>query len=204
MEPKFRILKGAEELVLRYGVRSITMDDIARHLAISKKTIYQFFKDKNEMVCEVVKHYLKENQECFQLILGQSQDPIDEVLKLSEHVKVSFQNMNPGVLFEIKKYHPAAYKLFQDYKEECIYSQLLQNLKYGIEKGLYRKEMNVEVIAKLRIEEIVMAFDPFVFPHERYNLQEVQLQLIDHYLYGICTLKGHKLINKYKQIREEE
>jgi TetR/AcrR family transcriptional regulator, cholesterol catabolism regulator len=204
MEIKERIVSGARELFFRYGVKSITMDEVAKNLGISKKTIYQFFEDKNELVFEVTQNHLNETEGIMRKITEISVDPIDEVLKISQHIKEIFQNINQSLLFEIQKYHPKAWKAFTDHKEKCIHSCLIENLKSGMEKGLYRIDLDVEIISRLRIEEIQMAFNPFIFPTPKFNIQKVQLQFIEHYLYGICTLKGHKLINKYKQIKEED
>ena len=76
-------------------------------------------------------------------------------------------------------------------------------MKWGMDMGYYRPDINVEVLSRLRMEEVEWGFDPKVFK-EKVHLDEIQVQLIEHFLYGICTLKGHKLINKYKQIQEEE
>ncbi len=204
MEVTERIIKGTEELFFRYGVKSITMDEVAKHLSISKKTIYQFFKDKDELVATVTQCHLDKKQKTIQAIADSAIDPIDEVLKISEHIKQSFQNLGSSVLYDIEKFHPKAWKLFLEHKEKCIHSCLVENLHKGIEKGLYRPDLDVEIISRLRMEEIQMGFNPFVFPAQKFDLRKVQLQFIEHFLYGICTLKGHKLINKYKQINEED
>jgi TetR/AcrR family transcriptional regulator, cholesterol catabolism regulator len=204
VEIKERIVKGAQELFFRYGIKSITMDDVAKHLAISKKTIYQFLNDKHELVSMVTKVHLEEQERIIIEIADRAIDPIDEVLKLSEHLRQLFQNINSSLLFEVQKYHPKAWQIFLNHREFCIHNSLAKNLKSGIEKGLYRKEIDVEIMSKLRMEEILMGFNPFIFPQQKFNLQNVQIQLIDHFLHGICTLKGHKLINKYKQISEED
>lgn len=203
MEIKERIVKGAEELFFRYGIKSITMDDVAKHLAISKKTIYQFLNDKHELVNMVVKTHLVEQEKIINEIANHAIDPVDEVLKLSEHMRQQFQNINLSILFEVEKYHPQAWKIFMEYRELCIRS-MTRNLKSGIERGLYRKEIDVEVLAKLRMEEVQLGLNVFLFPPQKFNIQNVQMQFMDHYLHGICTLKGHKLINKYKQINEED
>jgi hypothetical protein len=180
------------------------MDDVAKHLAISKKTIYQFLNDKHELVSMVTKGHLDEQEKIISDIASNAIDPIDEVLKLSEHIRQRFQNLNPSILFEVQKYHPKAWEIFLNHKEVCINGSMIRNLKSGIERGLYRKEIDVEVLAKLRMEEVQMGFNPFLFPLQKFNIQNVQIQFIDHFLHGICTLKGHKLINKYKQISEED
>jgi TetR/AcrR family transcriptional regulator, cholesterol catabolism regulator len=204
VEIKDRIVSGAKELFFRYGVKSITMDEVAKNLGISKKTIYQFFEDKDELVYIVAKAHMAETEAVMKNITEIATDPIDEVLKISQHLRQMFQNINPSLLFEIQKYHTKAWKAFTEHKEKCIHSSLTQNLKSGIEKGLYRSEIDVEILSRLRLEEIQMSFNPFIFPTPKFNIQKVQLQFIEHFLYGICTLKGHKLINKYKQIKEED
>ncbi|MBX9850342.1 MAG: TetR/AcrR family transcriptional regulator [Cytophagaceae bacterium] len=204
MEVKERIVKAAEELFFRLGVKSVTMDDVAKHLAISKKTIYQFFKDKDELVTSVTINHLENSQKSISEIADKAADPIDEVLKISEHIKIILQNVNPSLLFDINKFHPKAWQIFLDHKESCIHKSLEENLKKGIEKGLYRADIDVEILSILRLEEIQLAFNPFLFPPQKFQVQKVQLQFIEHFLYGICTLKGHKVINKYKQIQEED
>lgn len=203
MELRDRIIKMAEERFMRYGVKSITMDDIARELGISKKTIYQFFTEKGELVGVVMKNHIQAQQAILENIQKKAENPIDEVLKISEYLKTTLQNTNIIVLFEVQKYHPETYKYFQDYKEKSIHSMLVKNLEKGKEMGLYRPEINVDILSKLRTEEITIGFNPTVFPPDKYTAQEVQVEFLDHFLHGICTLKGHKLINKYKQIVED-
>jgi AcrR family transcriptional regulator len=203
VELRERIVKSAEERFMRYGIKSITMDDIARDLGISKKTIYQFFTEKGELVSMVMKNHIHAQQIILENIRKSAVDPIDEVLKISDYLKSSLQNTNIIVLFEVQKYHPQCYKLFLDYKEECIHTMLMQNMERGKELGLYRAEINVEIIAKLRTEEITIGFNPALFPPDKFTAQGVQVEFLDHFLHGICTLKGHKLINKYKQIVED-
>ena len=202
-EIKNRIISGAYDLFAKFGVKSITMDEIARNLGMSKKTIYQHFNDKDELVKLVVQSVMIQQESELQLIHATAKDPVDEVLKLSEYLRSMFVNMNPFLLLDIKRYYPQAYKLFTDYKEQCVISMLAENLKWGMDIGLYRRDLNIDILSRLRMEEVEWGFNPAVFG-EKVHLHEVQLQLIEHFLYGICTLKGHKLINKYKQIQEED
>ncbi|HXA02392.1 MAG TPA: hypothetical protein VNW99_10415, partial [Cytophagaceae bacterium] len=150
------------------------------------------------------KDHMAETEMIMKKIQEVATDPIDEVLRISQHLREIFQNINPSLLIEIQKHHTKAWKAFTDHKEKCIHSSLIHNLKSGVEKGLYRSEIDVEILSRLRLEQIQMSFNPLVFPTPKFNIQKVQLQFIEHFLYGICTLKGHKLINKYKQIKEED
>jgi len=89
------------------------------------------------------------------------------------------------------------------FKEACIINSLSENFKWGISMGFYRTQMNIDILSRLRMEQVEWGFNPRIFKDGK-HFAEVQMQLLDHFLYGICTLKGHKLINKYKQIQEEE
>ncbi len=204
METKDRILKGAEELFFKYGIKSITMDDIAKHLAISKKTIYQFYSDKNEVLEMLMKDGMKANQKEFEQLAKDSENVIAEVFSIMKHMGVMFSQMNPNFFYDLQKHHPGTWKLFKKFKEECIERMVEDSVKRGIKQGLVRPDINSKIIARLRMEEVEMGFNPHIFPPDKFKIMDVQLALLEHFLHGICTLKGHKLINKYKEIIEEE
>ncbi len=204
LETSDRILIEAEQLFFRYGVKSITMDEIATHLGISKKTIYQFYKDKKELVYKVVEARITKQKSEMDQITVEAADPVQEILMTSNWLKEMFQSMNPFLLLEVQKYYPRAYGVFLSHRDKCIFSNIFNNIKKGVDLGLYRPAIDVDTIARLRMVCIDAAFNPDNFPLAKKNLNELQVQLIEHFLYGICTLKGHKLINKYKQIKEEE
>ncbi len=204
MKTKDRILKSAEDLFFKYGIKSITMDDIAKDLGISKKTIYQFYSDKNEVVEKLLTERLKKNECEFQLIEKESANVIEEVFGMMKNLENMFAQMNPNLFYDLQKYHPNAWKLFKQFKEECIERMVEDSVKRGIKQGLVRSDINTKIIARLRMEEVEMGFNPQAFPPDKYKIVDVQLALLDHFLHGICTLKGHKLINKYKELSEEE
>jgi len=200
---KNRIISGAESLFLAYGVKSITMDEVAKKLGVSKKTIYQHVSDKDELVTLAVKSSMENQESQVDLIHATAKDPIDEVLKLSEYMRGLFSNMNPFLLMEIQRYYPKAYESYLSFKEACIINSLSENLKWGIAMGYYRSNINIDILSRLRMEEVEWGFNPRIFKEGKY-FSDVQIQLLEHFLYGICTLKGHKLINKYQEIQEEE
>jgi TetR/AcrR family transcriptional regulator, cholesterol catabolism regulator len=204
MDIKDRILQGVRELFWKFGVKSVTMDDIARHLGISKKTIYLYFENKDVLVNEIARNQMEEEERQIQKLAQSSVDPIDEILKITGHIRATFATMNPSLLFEVEKYYPAAWRIYMEHKECCIRESIIVNLRKGIEQGLFRKELNVEIMAVMRMEEVQLAFNPVIFPPSKYSPADVHTQLLDHFMHGICTLKGHKLINKYKQITEED
>lgn len=204
METKDRVLQGAEELFFKYGIKSVTMDDIAKHLSISKKTIYQFYGDKNEIVDTLMRLKLEEDKTIIQQIHLESENVITEVFGLMKHMSQMFSKLNPNVFYDLQKYHPEAWKLFNEFKEECMETMVENAIKKGVKEGLVRADINTKIIARLRMEEIQLGFNANVFPPDKYKIVDIQLELLDHFLHGICTLKGHKLINKYKHVTEEK
>jgi len=204
VDTKSKILNGAEELFFKYGIKSVTMEDIAKHLGISKKTIYQFYSDKNELVEIFMAERLKENEYECRLIAKNAANVIEIFFALMEHLGVMFSNMNPKLFYDLQKYHPTTWKLFKQFKEGFIELMVQDSLKRGMKEGFVRKDINTKIIARLRMEEVEMGFNPELFPPNKFKIIDVQLALLDHFLHGVCTLKGHKLINKHKQVTEEE
>ncbi len=199
-----RIIESATELFYRFGIKSITMDDVARHLAMSKKTLYHHFSDKNEMVMKCFQHDLV-NRECiFKDISENAPDAVGELMQLMKFMETMYSAINPNLFYDIQKHYPNVWKLFREFKEKRLMSSIEANLHKGVEQGLYRKDMNIRIVARLRLEEVEMGFNPQYFPPDKYNFAKVQMELFNHFLHGIVTLKGHKLINKYKQITEED
>ncbi len=193
-----RILLAAQELFYSYGIRSITMDDIARHLSISKKTIYHFFNDKQEIVQMLCRLDCETNESRMQSIAVNSADAIDEVLQSMDFLSDMLSKMNPNLIYDLQKYHPESWKEFNAFREQHLLGTVEANLKKGIRQGLYRSDINIKIIARLRVEEVQMGLNPALFTPSKFNIHEVQLALLEHFLYGILTLQGIRLLGKYK------
>lgn len=199
IDTKIKILQGAAELFMRYGIRSVSMDNIASHLGVSKKTLYQYFKDKDEMVLSVTKAHIAKDQKELVQIRKSAKNSVEELVKLSTCLRENFRDMNPSLLFDLEKYHREAWNVWLDYKNNFIKGQIQQSLMQGKEEGFFRAEVNSNVMAIMRIETIQLAFDPNLFPKEQYELTDVQMQIFEHFIYGIFTDKGRKLYEKYKE-----
>jgi AcrR family transcriptional regulator len=180
------------------------MDDIARHLGISKKTIYKEFTDKDALVYALMQRDIRHNRQEFETIYKNSQNLVDEVFNIMKKMTEIFTHCNPLVFHDLQKFYPQSWKLFNDFRQKFILSQIERSIEGGKKDGLVRHDANTKILAHLRMEEITMAMSGQVFPADKFSVLEVQLALAEHFLYGICTLKGHKLINKYKEINEEE
>lgn len=187
----------AVDLFWRYGVKSVTMEDIAKELGISKKTIYQHFVDKDAIVKEVIEQELDCEKNDIDRLESEARDPIEEVIMASDYMRATLATMSPVLLHDLKKYHPKAWSLFQKHKHDYIIHNISDNLLKGMEQGLYRNDIDVDVLARLRIEQIEMAFDNAIFPHQKFSMMDIQIQFMNHFLRGILTEKGFKLYNTY-------
>jgi TetR/AcrR family transcriptional regulator, cholesterol catabolism regulator len=201
MEIKERIKQKADELFRMYGIKSVTMDEIANQLGVSKKTIYHSFSDKNELVDEVIVDILKYNKNCCQGYKSNSLNAIHEVYLAMEMLQVMFDNMNPVILFDIERNHPATYKKFKDYKYLFLYELVKENIERGKREELYRPEVSTDVAAKVRLETMMLPFNEQLFPKNKFSLGILQQQLIEYFLFGIASMKGYKLILKYQKER---
>lgn len=193
-----KLLKEIGEMFMTYGVRSISMDDISRHMGISKKTLYQHFKDKNELVEKVTEHVIEGRQTEYEEVTKEASNAIEELFLMSKCLRSHLANLNPSLIFDLKKFHMKAWNLFLDYEHITVYESMKDNLRRGKEEGFFRVGININVLAKLRVEQVHMSFDPHVFPKDDFDFTEVHMQMYDHYVYGICTDKGLKLYEKYK------
>jgi TetR/AcrR family transcriptional regulator, cholesterol catabolism regulator len=199
VEPKERILLKADELFMRYGIRSVSMDDIANNLGMSKKTLYQYYADKDELVEEVVESYINEMQkDC----VGSREDAIDaihEIFITMERIMEEFSTMNPMLLYDLEKFHFKAYQRFREHKDKFLQKVIRDNINWGIKDELYRPDLNVDVLSKYRIESMMIPFNVAVFSPGKYNLATTTAIIIENFIYGLATLKGHKLIQKYNE-----
>ncbi|MDQ6608838.1 MAG: TetR/AcrR family transcriptional regulator [Bacteroidota bacterium] len=177
------------------------MDDIAAQLGMSKKTLYQYFVDKEELVDACFSAVMDQHRQ--QCVMDQSRadNPIHEVFLAFDMTQEVFAEMNPSVLYDMQKYHPSAFKKFQEFKYGFLYKIITNNLERGIADELYRSNIDVDVIARLRIESVMLPFNSEVFPTNRTHLIHIEQQLFEHFLYGLATSKGQKLILKYKNQR---
>jgi len=186
---KSRILEKGTQLFFRYGVKSVTMDAIAAELGISKKTIYQHFPDKDTMVLEVVESFVQQDEVKWVELDNQYPNVVEKMFKSFEMVKEMLVQMNPRLLFEIEKYFPAAFNVFRDYNEKGIHAHLIADFKKGIQFGYFRKDIDVELLARLRMAEVALAFNPDFYPNNKLSLFETQMVFMDIFMRGILTKK---------------
>ncbi len=201
---KERIKLQAAELFMKYGVRSVSMDDIANQLGMSKKTIYQYYADKDELVDAVIIEEISHNENCCEIDRSNSENAVHELFLAMDMVVEMFRSMNPSVLYDIQKYHPNAFVKFHKHKNDYLYGVIRENLVRGIKEDLYREDINIDIISRFRVEIMLLPFNPEFQAKVKHNLAEIEEEIILHYLYGLVNMKGYKLILKYKQERNKK
>lgn len=199
------LIKRISELYMKYGIRSVTMDDLARELAISKKTLYQHFKDKEEVV-EKVMDYHDQQQHCYiEAFFGPGNDAynaIDQLIELSRFLSKHMSDVNHSVTYDLQKYYPAIWEKTTQGKRDYIFRNLVKNMEAGIQQGLYCSDLNIEIIAKAYVQRMELsANDNFLFDGA-YSYQEVFKTLFIYHIRGIANEKGREYlqsqISKYE------
>ena len=180
------------------------MDEIAAQLGIFKKTIYQFFTDKDDMVSAVIDREIRKNEEECVQFRQQAENAVHQIFMAQDSVEEMLKYTNPLMLYDLEKHHPRAYQRLKEFKYQFLYKILVDNLQWGVEGGLYREGMDKDVVVKARIENAFLVFNPDVFPHSRYKVAEVAYELAIMFLYGVANDKGRTLIEKYTTERNKK
>jgi len=201
IETGIRIKQKAHDLFMQYGLRSVSMDDIANSLGISKKTIYHFYADKDELVEAVIESQFKKNEHNCIRDRSNSKNAVHEIFLAMDLMTEMFSSMNPALIFDMQKYHPKAFIKFRTFKNDFLYNVVVNNINWGIVAGLYREDINVEIIARFRIETMMMSFNIDFNSKLKNNIGEIEHELIYHFLFGLVSLKGYKMVLKYQQER---
>lgn len=196
-----RIKQKAGDLFMQYGLRSVSMDDIANGLGISKKTIYQYYADKDELVDAFITEKINHNQSCCELDRNAADNAVHEIFLAIDMMMEIMSSMNPALLFEMQKYHPVAFERFYKHKNDYIFTVIRENLTRGIKEGLFRPELKVDILARFRVESMMLPFQPDFHTKTKYTLFEIEEELLMHYLFGVVSEKGYQLTLQYQQER---
>ena len=198
MELRERILNKAEEVFLRYGIRSVSMDDLATQLGMSKKTLYQAFAEKDELVLEIVKVYTERSRMDCESVRAISKDAIHENLLTMQRVMEDFSNMNPVVLYDLQKFHHKAYDAFLQYKNNYLLKFIQENIQRGIQEKLFRGDIDQDIISRYRLESMMIPFNIGLFPPSQFSFVKTHQLITENFIYGLVTEQGFQLVESYE------
>jgi AcrR family transcriptional regulator len=197
---KEKIIQESTQLFFRYGLRSITMDDIARELSMSKKTLYQHFDNKNDLLMACMDEHDRNEKEILKSFQREATNAIDEMIKIAKYVEQMLKKVSPTLIYDVQKYHREAWERMNKMHNEDVYHEIKTNMERGIREGLYRGDFNIDIIAKIYVSTTLICTNPDFFPPEKYNINDIVKTNILYHLHGIVSPKGLALL----QLMEEE
>lgn len=191
-----KILDATEGLIRVYGVRSVSMDDIARKLGMSKKTLYVHIANKDELVEKNVKRHVTRERQALEDILKNSKNALDQMIQIGMRVQQTVQGLNPSLIFDLQKYHGGAWALLEQFQREVISTIITNNLQQGIKEELYRPDINIPVITAIYLGLMpVFSQNSELFLHVSHA--ELHMQFIKYHINGILCDKGRTLLHEY-------
>jgi len=189
-EKSGQLISSILELFMKFGIKSLTMDDISRKMGISKKTLYQVVKDKKDLVKKGMLLCLEDEQYVISDVTKKSESAIDELIGFTKCANARLSEMHASVIYDLQKYHPETWELMEDHKKGFVKNAILENTKRGIKEGIYRDNLNPEIIASLYI----LMMDGFFHSDEVFGkgvtLEEIHLEMIRYHVRGVANDKG--------------
>ncbi len=191
------ILGQAEQLFFKYGIKSISMDDLSKEMRISKKTLYYFVENKEQLVFLVIQNHLKQEQKKVEETTKKASNSIEEFVMILMTSYSQISEMNASTLYDIQKYYPQSWDQFTEHKEKYIQSYILHNLQKGITEELYRSELNPEIIALIYINCIDVIIRISSEKYDKNNMAIMLREYVNYHLHGIVSAKGKEYLNNY-------
>jgi TetR/AcrR family transcriptional regulator, cholesterol catabolism regulator len=196
MDIKDRIIEGASKMFMTYGIKSVTMDSLANQFGISKRTIYEVFSDKDELLIAVLTRIAQKQKDLVTKVLDESENSIVAIFKMLEINRDNFQYMSPAFRSDLKKYHHDILIKDADKLEMPDYRNHYQVIEKGIKEGYFRKEINADLVNRCLYNLGRSVMDNDQYPYEQFSRREVIKSIFINYLRGISTSKGLTLINQ--------
>ncbi len=174
------------------------MDDVAKSLRISKKTLYQFVSDKDDLVNKCIEGACIMDSKVIQTIIDRNLGAIDEMLEINSFVNQRLRNIHPSIFFDLEKYHPGAMGKFEKHKLEFILACITQNIEKGMKEGAYRSDMDPGIIARLYLTIIDNILHGENFRTTDFNISDLHREAVNYHLHGIISIKGLEYLTKVK------
>lgn len=197
---KEELLENISDLFLKYGLRSTSMDDICSHLKISKKTLYQFFSNKDDVVEQVLLHRRDNNRTRKDIEKLKQHNSIQIMLSIRDHIIASLNSRMPANLFDLKKYHPDIYQRVNEKDQIFIHDLFIEVIDKGIEEGYFRADVNKEVQVYLFVKQMTFLGEPEMISDIKYPVNIIVTTIVENVIRSFATPKGIKelenLLNK--------
>jgi len=193
------IITRTRPLFLKYGIKSVSMDDVSRELGMSKKTLYHYVVDKSDLVKKVVDMDMEEKVCFFDKVIDQNLNAIEELFAVNKLMNEMNKQFNPAVEYDLRKYYPELHKKIFSVRRQKTMTYILNNLNKGKAEGFYRADLDSEVIAKLHVSRVEKIIETDFFQQSEFTSQKVFNEIFVYHLHGICSQKGLDLLNEKLQ-----
>lgn len=197
------ILNKATDLFLNYGFKSVTMDDLAHEMGISKKTIYSHFENKTKLVEEATMNLFWEISNGIDHIIALKKNPIEELYEIKKFVMSRLKDEKASTLYQLQKYYPRLFETLKKKEIEVMQDCLVDNIRRGMDIGIYRENLNVQFVARIYFSGAISLSDHDLFPVSLFNKVELEDYFLEYHLRGIVTPKGRKILNEIINSNQE-
>ena len=199
MEKQEEILGRVLDLFRRYGIKSVTMEDVSRELGISKKTLYQFVSDKNELVGKVIDFEQETTSECYHALVDTGKNAIEELFEVHKFLNGQLKKYSPSFGYDLKKYYPVIFQKVHAFQREHMFQAILDNIRRGKREGIYRTELKEEIIVKLQVSRIESLYEENLFTIEDFTSGEIFREFFIYHIRGIANNTGIKILEENLQ-----
>jgi len=199
-----KILHTANELFLSLGFKSVTMDDIANNIGISKKTIYTYYKTKTDLVEACVMDVFNQISLGIDHICSLNSNPIDELFKIKEFVLNHLKHEKSSPIFQLKKYYPKFHHELQKKQFEVMSECVHENINRGIKSGIFRKDIDIDFTSRIYFSGVTAIKDIELFPKGKHNMKELMSDYLAYHIRSIATEKGLKKLKTILKSNKKE
>lgn len=196
------ILEKVRDLYVRYGIKSVTMDDVAHQLGISKKTLYQHVVDKNDLVLKVFELEIDDSCTQFECAFSEESNAIEQLFDVHRWVMKRMKEHSPVSDYDLKKYYPDLYRRIEKIRRERMYDFVINNLRKGKKEGIYRSDLDEEIITKIHVSRIQNTFDSELLTNEEKTSFKVFYEFFVYHIRGIASDKGTKILEEKLKNKE--
>jgi len=196
---EFVIVQEADKLFRERGFKRVTMDDIAGQLGMSKKTLYKYFDNKRDLILSIMKYHIEDRKTQLCTMEGQAKDAIGQMVELIHHVSRMFEQVHPDTFDELKRFYPRSWKLMDEFMQQHVYERIVQNIEWGRKEGLYRVNVESDILARLYVAKVRSIFEGKLFPVDRYEKKKLLEILIEYHIRGIASEKGRNTFEMYQR-----
>ncbi len=172
------------------------MDDVARELGISKKTLYEYFNDKEDLVSKVLESQMSQIRSVFEIEKDDDHNAVDHLLEIDHIITAFLKNLSPTIHYDLQKYYPSVFRSLFEYKRGFMFASIKANLERGIKEGLYRSDFNSGIIAQIYVNQIEASLGSGFITSSEFTTNELFSEMFTYHLRGIASKKGIEYFEK--------